>query len=170
MQIATSRDLLSWSILPSPVMDKRACNATSPLRRVSDDTPSSASCAFDSYVIEPGPPPVRLSDGNWLFVYNGTPCVCRKTRRNKIPTRILKANYLPQLTCNHNSPAGARECPTPKPNYRRCYGIGWAVMSSTVPGATDPKLQTPNPFIPDTRLKPLQLQALFSPAATPKHP
>jgi predicted GH43/DUF377 family glycosyl hydrolase len=55
--------------------------------------------SFDSYVIEPGPPPVALSDGNLLFLYNG-----------------------------------AVECPTGKPNYRRCYAIGWAVLNGSDPG------------------------------------
>ena len=52
MQVAVSNNMLDWTILPGFAMDKRTGR-------------------FDSYVIEPGPPPVRLSDGHLLFLYNG---------------------------------------------------------------------------------------------------
>jgi predicted GH43/DUF377 family glycosyl hydrolase len=79
MQVAVSNDMLKWTIEPGFVMDKRPGH-------------------FDSYVIEPGPPPQRLSDGNLLFVYNG-----------------------------------ATECPTGKPNYDRCYALGWAILNGSRP-------------------------------------
>lgn len=80
MQLAVSDNLLGpWTILPGFAMDKRPNH-------------------FDSYVIEPGPPPVRLKDGNLLFLYNG-----------------------------------ARECPTGKKDYDRCYAIGWAILNGTDP-------------------------------------
>ena len=55
VQIAYSYDSLlgPWVIAPSPLMTQRAAPA------------------FDSYVLESGPPPVKLSTGDWLFLYNG---------------------------------------------------------------------------------------------------
>lgn len=54
MDVAESTDLLNWNVLPGRILTK----------------PNNVS-AFDSYVIEPGPPPVSLSNGDLLFLYNG---------------------------------------------------------------------------------------------------
>ena len=96
MQIATSHDMLNWTILPGFAMDKRDGH-------------------FDSYVIEPGPPPQRLRDGNLLFVYNG-----------------------------------ARQCPTSKPNYDRCYALGWAVLNGSNPAQVLARAEEPilSPVLP----------------------
>ena len=83
VQLAYSYESLKgpWIILPSPLMDKR-------------EPP-----AYDSYVLESGPPPVRIKKtGDWLFVYNG-----------------------------------ARKCPTSKPNYERCYAMGWLILDGKDP-------------------------------------
>jgi len=79
VNVAVSDDLRHWDILPSPFMDKRKPG-------------------FDSYVLESGAPPVKLSSGDWLFLYNG-----------------------------------ARQCPTGKPQYERCYALGWAVLDADDP-------------------------------------
>jgi predicted GH43/DUF377 family glycosyl hydrolase len=54
LQVATSRDLLSWHI----------ANFS---RLVLPTRPGS----FDSVLVEAGPPPLQLTDGNFLFIYNG---------------------------------------------------------------------------------------------------
>ena len=70
---------------------------------------------FDSYVIESGPPPVRLRDGNLLFLYNG-----------------------------------ARECPTGKPDYSRCYAMGWAILDGNDPGRVLARAPADTPLIVPT--------------------
>lgn len=96
MQVAVSNNMLDWTILPGFAMDKRTGR-------------------FDSYVIEPGPPPVRLSDGHLLFLYNG-----------------------------------AKECPTGKPDYDRCYAIGWAILNGTDPAQVLARAEEPvlSPVLP----------------------
>jgi predicted GH43/DUF377 family glycosyl hydrolase len=51
LQIATSTDLLTWTIQPNLLLEKRASY-------------------FDSTLVEAGPMPLPLSDGNYLFIYN----------------------------------------------------------------------------------------------------
>jgi predicted GH43/DUF377 family glycosyl hydrolase len=83
VQLAYSYESLKgpWIILPSPLMDKRAPPA------------------YDSYVLESGPPPVKIAKtGDWLFLYNG-----------------------------------ARQCQTSKPNYERCYAMGWLILDGNNP-------------------------------------
>ena len=100
MQVATSTNLRHWSIVPSPLMSKRG------LPDYLDNR------TFDSYVIESGPPPVRLSDGNLLFLYNG-----------------------------------ARECPTGKPDYSRCYAMGWVVLDGDDPGRVVARVSADDPLL-----------------------
>ena len=52
MPVAFSTDLIHWSMSPAFLMERREGHP-------------------DAYVIEPGAPPLRLNDGNLLFVYNG---------------------------------------------------------------------------------------------------
>jgi len=51
LQIANSTDLLTWSIQPNLLIQKRSDH-------------------FDSLLVEAGPMPLPLSDGNYLFIYN----------------------------------------------------------------------------------------------------
>jgi len=51
LQIATSPDLINWTIQPGLLIEKRAAS-------------------FDSALVEAGPMPLQLSDGNYLFIYN----------------------------------------------------------------------------------------------------
>eukprot|EP01125_Pyxidicula_operculata_P008172 TRINITY_DN2763_c0_g1_i2.p1 TRINITY_DN2763_c0_g1~~TRINITY_DN2763_c0_g1_i2.p1 ORF type:complete len:311 (+),score=54.98 TRINITY_DN2763_c0_g1_i2:63-995(+) len=51
LQIATSTDLINWDVKPGIFL---------PIRKDS----------FDSVLVESGPMPLRLSDGNYLFIYN----------------------------------------------------------------------------------------------------
>jgi len=51
LQIATSNDLFNWTIQPNLLIEKRSDH-------------------FDSEIVEAGPMPLPLSDGNYLFIYN----------------------------------------------------------------------------------------------------
>jgi len=51
LQIATSNDLLSWDLQPGTMLPMRPKK-------------------FDSSLVEAGPMPLPLSDGNYLFIYN----------------------------------------------------------------------------------------------------
>eukprot|EP01089_Gocevia_fonbrunei_P000175 TRINITY_DN10178_c0_g1_i1.p1 TRINITY_DN10178_c0_g1~~TRINITY_DN10178_c0_g1_i1.p1 ORF type:complete len:358 (+),score=75.09 TRINITY_DN10178_c0_g1_i1:60-1133(+) len=51
VQLATSHNLLNWTTLDGIYIHTRSDN-------------------FDSHLVESGPPPLLLSDGNYLFVYN----------------------------------------------------------------------------------------------------
>jgi len=51
LTMATSSDLLTYTNLPGPFLDVRADK-------------------FDSHLIESGPPPLRLSNNNYIFFYN----------------------------------------------------------------------------------------------------
>jgi len=51
LQIAVSKDLFKWTILPGIFLPVRPDG-------------------FDSGLVEAGPMPLRLSDGNYLFIYN----------------------------------------------------------------------------------------------------
>jgi len=51
LQVATSNDLLNWSLRPGTMLDMRKDK-------------------FDSALVEAGPMPLPLSDGNYLFIYN----------------------------------------------------------------------------------------------------
>jgi predicted GH43/DUF377 family glycosyl hydrolase len=54
LQVArASADLLSYTVIEDLLIIEKRPNM------------------FDSYLVESGPPPLKLDDGNWLFLYNG---------------------------------------------------------------------------------------------------
>jgi predicted GH43/DUF377 family glycosyl hydrolase len=55
LQIATSTDLLTWTLQPGFLITVR-------------------NDSFDSTLVEAGPLPLTLSDGNYLFIYNSARC------------------------------------------------------------------------------------------------
>ena len=62
MPVAYSADMRRWSVSPTYLLERRATNGTAGGTRTAYP---------DGYLVEPGPPPLRLADGNYLMLYNG---------------------------------------------------------------------------------------------------
>jgi predicted GH43/DUF377 family glycosyl hydrolase len=84
--LASSPDLIHWTLLNRTLLPRRPA-------------------MWDAGLIEPGPPPLRLSDGNWLFFYNGA--TVKADRQYHVgfaildgedPTKVLQRSETPVLS------------------------------------------------------------------------
>jgi hypothetical protein len=78
--VATSEDLRTWRPLGTePILAPRAGR-------------------FDSHLTEPGPPPLPLSDGSWIFFYNGS--AENEDNATKIYDGCIKVSQDPARPCS----------------------------------------------------------------------